>query len=122
MLELALPYRDVIVGIGLDSAEVGHPPDEFAEVYERARAAGFVAVAHAGEEGPPEYITEALDVLRVRRIDHGVRRIEDPAAAAAPRRRARPADDVPAEQPRAAGDAGPLASTRSRSCSTPGWS
>jgi adenosine deaminase len=79
MLELALPHRDVIVGVGLDSAELGHPPAEFAEVFERARAAGFVAVAHAGEEGPPEYITEALDVLKVRRIDHGVAAVRDPA-------------------------------------------
>jgi adenine deaminase len=79
MLELALPHRDVIAGVGIDSAEVGHPPAEFAEVYERARAAGLVAVAHAGEEGPPAYITEALDVLKVRRIDHGVAAIEDPA-------------------------------------------
>ena len=79
MVELAMPHRDVIVGVGLDSAEVGHPPAEFAEAFEKARAAGFVAVAHAGEEGPPEYITEALDVLRVRRIDHGVAAIRDPA-------------------------------------------
>ncbi len=78
MLELAMPHRDVIVGVGLDSAEAGHPPGEFAEVYEKARAAGFVAVAHAGEEGPPEYISEALDVLKVRRIDHGVAAIDDP--------------------------------------------
>ena len=79
MLELALPYRDVIVGIGLDSAEVGHPPDEFAEVFDKARAAGFVAVAHAGEEGPPQYIADALDVLKVRRVDHGVAADRDPA-------------------------------------------
>jgi adenine deaminase len=79
MLALALPYRDVIAGVGIDSAEVGHPPAEFAEVYEKARAAGFVAVAHAGEEGPPAYISEALDVLRVQRIDHGVAAAEDPA-------------------------------------------
>jgi len=79
MLELALPHRDVIAGIGLDSAEVGHPPGQFAEVYERAREAGLVAVAHAGEEGPPEYIAEALDVLKVRRVDHGVAAIHDPA-------------------------------------------
>jgi adenosine deaminase len=77
MLELALPYRDLIAGIGLDSAEVGHPPAEFAEVYDKAREAGFVAVAHAGEEGPPAYITDALDVLGVRRIDHGVAAIQD---------------------------------------------
>jgi adenine deaminase len=79
MLELALLHRDVIVGVGLDSAEMGHPPAEFAAVYERARAAGLVAVAHAGEEGPPGFITEALDVLEVRRIDHGVAAIEDAA-------------------------------------------
>jgi adenosine deaminase len=78
MLELALPYRDVIVGVGLDSAELGHPPAEFAEVYGKARAAGFVAVAHAGEEGPPAYVSQALDVLKVRRIDHGVVAIQDP--------------------------------------------
>ncbi len=78
MLELALPHKHVIVGVGLDSAEVGHPPAEFSAVYEKARAAGFVAVAHAGEEGPPEYITEALDVLKARRIDHGVAAIKDP--------------------------------------------
>ena len=77
MLELAMPHRDVIVGVGLDSAEAGHPPGEFAEVYKKARAAGFVAVAHAGEEGPPEYISEALDVLKVRRIDHGVAAVDD---------------------------------------------
>jgi adenine deaminase len=78
-LELALPYRDVIAGVGLDSAEVGHPPAEFAEAYEKARAAGFVAVAHAGEEGPPAYIKDALDVLKVARVDHGVAAIKDPA-------------------------------------------
>jgi adenosine deaminase len=77
MLELALPHRDVIAGVGLDSAEVGHPPAEFAEVYARAREAGFIAVAHAGEEGPPQYITDALDVLKVRRVDHGVAAIQD---------------------------------------------
>ena len=72
MLDLAMAHRNVVVGVGLDSAEIGHPPADFAEVYEKARAAGFVAVAHAGEEGPPAYISEALDVLKVRRIDHGV--------------------------------------------------
>jgi adenine deaminase len=79
MLELALPHKDVIVGVGLDSAELGHPPDEFAEAFARARKAGFIAVAHAGEEGPPEYITDALDVLEVRRVDHGVAASKDPA-------------------------------------------
>lgn len=79
MLELALSHRDVIVGVGLDSAEVGYPPSGFVNVYEKAREAGFVAVAHAGEEGPPEYIREALDLLKVRRIDHGVAAVHDAA-------------------------------------------
>ncbi len=78
MLDLAMAHRNVVVGVGLDSAETGHPPADFAEVYEKARAAGFVAVAHAGEEGPPAYISEALDVLKVRRIDHGVAAAGDP--------------------------------------------
>jgi adenosine deaminase len=76
-LETARPYRHVIAGVGLDSAEVGHPPREFADVFRVAREAGFLTVAHAGEEGPAEYITEALDLLEVARIDHGVRAIDD---------------------------------------------
>jgi len=76
-LERALVFRDRIVGVGLDSAEAGHPPADFAAVFERARGAGLRVVAHAGEEGPPEYIWQALDVLKVARIDHGVRCIED---------------------------------------------
>jgi adenosine deaminase len=75
----AEPYLDRITGIGLDSAEVGHPPVTFREVYEAAAALGLRRVAHAGEEGPPEYITEALDVLGVERVDHGLRCMEDPA-------------------------------------------
>jgi adenosine deaminase len=75
--EQALPFKDWIVAVGLDSAEVGNPPRRFQEVFARARGAGFKAVAHAGEEGPPEYIWEALDLLKVARIDHGVRCIED---------------------------------------------
>ena len=76
-LEQALPYRERIVAVGLDSSERGHPPAKFAEVFARARAEGFLAVAHAGEEGPPDYVREALDLLQVRRIDHGVRAVED---------------------------------------------
>jgi adenosine deaminase len=76
-LEAALPYRDAIVAVGLDSGEAGNPPEKFRDVFDRARAEGFLAVAHAGEEGPPEYIWQALDVLDVRRIDHGVRCTED---------------------------------------------
>jgi adenosine deaminase len=73
----ALPYRDWILGVGLDSSEVGHPPSKFRSVYDRARDAGLLPVAHAGEEGPPAYIWEALDLLKARRIDHGVRCLED---------------------------------------------
>ncbi|WP_030735609.1 adenosine deaminase [Streptomyces sp. NRRL S-31] len=78
-LEAAEPYLDRITGVGLDSAEVGHPPAKFREVYEAAAALGLRRVAHAGEEGPPEYITEALDVLGVERVDHGLRCLEDSA-------------------------------------------
>jgi adenosine deaminase len=77
-LEEALPYRDKIIGVGLDSSEVGHPPEKFARVFERARQLGLHLVAHAGEEGPPSYIRNALDILNVQRIDHGVRCVEDP--------------------------------------------
>lgn len=77
-LEAAMPYRDWIVAVGLDSSERGHPPGKFRQAFAAAREAGLLAVAHAGEEGPPEYIWEALDVLQVRRIDHGVRCLEDP--------------------------------------------
>ena len=73
----ALPFRDWIVAVGLDSSEVGHPPAKFRRAYGRAREAGFLAVAHAGEEGPPTYVWEALDVLHAQRIDHGVRCLED---------------------------------------------
>jgi adenosine deaminase len=76
-LEQAASYQDLITGVGLDSAEVGHPPVKFAEVYREALAAGFHVVAHAGEEGPPDYIWQALDVLGVERVDHGVRCLED---------------------------------------------
>lgn len=76
-LEQALPFKDWIVAVGLDSAEVGHPPEKFTTVFDRARALGFRTVAHAGEEGPPEYIWQALDLLKVSRIDHGVRCVED---------------------------------------------
>lgn len=77
-LEQAMPYRDAFFAVGLDSSEVGHPPRKFQRVFDKARAEGFIAVAHAGEEGPPEYIWEALDLLKVSRIDHGVRAAEDP--------------------------------------------
>lgn len=76
-LEQALPYKDKIVGVWLDSSEVGHPPSKFERVFTRARAEGFKIVAHAGEEGPPAYVWEALDLLKVDRIDHGNRALED---------------------------------------------
>ena len=77
-LEAALPHRQHFIGVGLDSSERGHPPEKFARVFARARAEGLHRVAHAGEEGPAAYIRTALDVLRVERIDHGVRCLEDP--------------------------------------------
>ena len=77
-LEEALPYKEAIAGVGLDSSEAGHPPSKFTAVFDRARREGLLAVAHAGEEGPPDYIYEALDLLKVRRIDHGVRSEESP--------------------------------------------
>ena len=77
-LEQAMPYRGRIVGVGLDSSEQGHPPAKFKDVFDKARAAGFLAVAHAGEEGPPDYVWSAMDDLKVQRIDHGVRALEDP--------------------------------------------
>jgi adenosine deaminase len=81
-LEEALPFRDKIIGVGLDSSEVGHPPEKFARVFDRARSLGLHLVAHAGEEGPPAYIESALDILNVERIDHGVRCVEDPELVA----------------------------------------
>ncbi len=78
-LQQALPHRGVICAVGLDSSELGHPPSKFSEVFRRARAAGILTVAHAGEEGPPAYVYEALDDLKVSRIDHGVRSERDPA-------------------------------------------
>jgi adenosine deaminase len=81
-LSQALPHSGVIAAVGLDSSELGHPPSKFATVFERARQEGFLTVAHAGEEGPPAYVHEALDLLQVSRIDHGVRSDEDPALLA----------------------------------------
>ena len=77
-LAQALPYKDQIIGVGLDSSEVGHPPAKFERVFAKAREAGFLVVAHAGEEGPAEYVWQALDLLHVNRVDHGVRSEEDP--------------------------------------------
>ncbi len=76
-LESALSRREEILGVGLDSSEIGFPPAKFGDVFARARAEGLHVVAHAGEEGPPSYIREALDTLKVERIDHGVRCLED---------------------------------------------
>lgn len=78
-LDAVLEYRGIIAAVGLDSAEVGHPPSKFTAVFDRAREHGLLTVAHAGEEGPPTYVREALDLLAVRRVDHGVRCEEDPA-------------------------------------------
>ena len=81
-LDEALPFRDKFVGIGLDSAEVGHPPRKFERVFARCRKLGFHVVAHAGEEGPAEYVSESLDLLKAERIDHGVRCLENPEVVA----------------------------------------
>lgn len=78
MLQQVRPYRDRIMALGLASMEVGYPPHLFEKMFDTAREWGWKTVAHAGEEGPPEYIWEALDVLKVDRIDHGVRCEEDP--------------------------------------------
>jgi adenosine deaminase len=78
-LDSALAFKDRIVGVGLDSSEAGNPPSKFKHVFGRAREAGFFLSAHAGEEGPPSYVWEALDVLGVERIDHGIRSMEDQA-------------------------------------------
>ncbi|QQG35578.1 MAG: adenosine deaminase [Micavibrio aeruginosavorus] len=76
-LKQALPHKDKILGVGLDSSEVGHPPAKFERVFAEARKEGFLVVAHAGEEGPPEYVWEALDGLKIDRMDHGNRSLED---------------------------------------------
>jgi len=78
-LDQALKHKDKIIGVGLDSSEVGHPPSKFKDVFRRARDEGFLLVAHAGEEGPPQYVWEAIDVLGIDRIDHGNRALEDAA-------------------------------------------
>jgi adenine deaminase len=82
MVEQALPYRDRVAGIGLGGPELGNPPGKFARVFQRARDLGWRTVAHAGEEGPAAYVAESVDVLKVDRIDHGVRCDEDPALVA----------------------------------------
>lgn len=76
-LDQSLEYKDWIVAVGLDSSEIGHSPSKFQRVFEKAQAGGFLTVAHAGEEGPPEYVWEAINLLNVRRIDHGNRALED---------------------------------------------
>jgi adenosine deaminase len=78
-LEQAMPFRDKIIGVGLDSGEVGNPPEKFARVFAKCRELGLHLVAHAGEEGPPAYVWTALDLLKVERIDHGVQSAKDPA-------------------------------------------
>ncbi|WP_332751963.1 adenosine deaminase [Hydrogenophaga sp.] len=89
-LEAALPYREHFIGVGLDSSEVGHPPAKFSRVFARCRELGLRIVAHAGEEGPPAYIWEALNDLKTERIDHGVRSLEDPVLVAELARRRTP--------------------------------
>lgn len=81
-LAMAEPWLDRIAGVGLDSSEVGHPPEKFARVFAAARAKGLKLVAHAGEEGPPDYVLQALDILHIDRLDHGNRSLEDPILTA----------------------------------------
>ena len=78
VLEAAMDHRDRIVGVGLDSSELGHPPQKYERFFAAAREAGFKLVAHAGEEGPPEYVRDTLDLLRVDRVDHGNAAMQDP--------------------------------------------
>lgn len=78
-LTAAEPWLDRITGVGLDSSELGHPPEKFARVFDAAGALGLKRVAHAGEEGPPDYVWQALDLLHIDRLDHGNRSLEDPA-------------------------------------------
>ncbi|MBE3665773.1 adenosine deaminase [Vibrio navarrensis] len=81
-LEQALPFKDKIVAVGLDSSEQGNPPEKFARVFAKAHEAGFLAVAHAGEEGPALNVKNAMELLKVQRVDHGVRCVDDPALVA----------------------------------------
>ncbi|MBV7316491.1 adenosine deaminase [Shewanella sp. NIFS-20-20] len=81
-LEMALPFKDKIIGVGLDSSEQGNPPEKFARVFAHAKALGFLTVAHAGEEGPAQNIVDAIDMLQVSRVDHGVSCVQDPALVA----------------------------------------
>ncbi|QCB44649.1 adenosine deaminase [Hydrogenophaga sp. PAMC20947] len=81
-LEAALPYREHFIGVGLDSSELGHPPEKFERVFARCRDLGLKLVAHAGEEGPPEYMWQAIDLLKVQRIDHGIACLQDPLLVA----------------------------------------
>jgi adenosine deaminase len=86
-LRAALPFRDQFIGVGLDSTEIGYPPRLFTQVYQQAAAEGLRLVAHAGEEGGPDTVHEALDLLHVERVDHGVRSMEDPGLVAELRER-----------------------------------
>ena len=81
-LDMARPWLDQIEAVGLDSSELGHPPEKFARVFAAARALGLKSVAHAGEEGPPDYVVQALDLLGIDRLDHGNRSLEDAALTA----------------------------------------
>ncbi|QDF68444.1 adenosine deaminase [Shewanella sp. SNU WT4] len=81
-LEMALPFKDKIIGVGLDSSEQGNPPEKFARVFAKAKALGFLTVAHAGEEGPAQNIVDAIELLQVNRVDHGVSCAQDPALVA----------------------------------------
>ena len=77
VLNQALKHKDKIIGVGLDSSEIGNPPKKFKKLFNKAIEEGFLTVAHAGEEGPPEYIWDCFNLLKVKRIDHGVQCLKD---------------------------------------------
>ena len=118
-LEQAKPWLDRIAAVGLDSSELGHPPSKFARVFAAAAALGLKRVAHAGEEGPPAYVQEALDLLKIDRLDHGNRSLEDPALVERLAARADDAHRLPALQPQALRRRPTWTRTRSTRCSAP---
>ena len=119
-LEQAKPWLDRIEAVGLDSSELGHPPAKFARVFAAAAALGLKRVAHAGEEGPPDYVREALDLLQIDRLDHGNRCARGPGADRAAGARADDADRLPALQPQALRRRPTWRRTRSTRCCAPG--
>ena len=115
-LEAAMPFRDKIIGIGLDSGEVGNPPEKFAKVFAKCRELGLHLVAHAGEEGPPAYVWTALDLLKVERIDHGVQSSKDALVDGAAKKRPHSAHRLPVVELKTLCFQGLSATTTCRNC------